>query len=113
MFTTLLFPDMVAFRGLWLCVIGALLFSLTTGVYSKKAKEKRSPSKNTVRYTVHEKPPELVVNADPEGVKVQAKPSKLQVIAYPHLQGFSPYEHTAVLGPQIGRAKRAAKGHAG
>ncbi|KAK3703953.1 hypothetical protein QZH41_003850 [Actinostola sp. cb2023] len=50
-------------------------------------------------YTVHEKPPELIVNADTEGVQVQAKPSKLQVIAYPHLQGFHPFEHTAVLGP--------------
>lgn len=50
-------------------------------------------------YTVHERPPELVVNADTEGVKVQARPSKLQVIAYPHLQGFHPFEHTAVLGP--------------
>ena len=35
------------------------------------------------KFTVHEKPPELIVNAGPEGVKVQARPSKLQVIEYP------------------------------
>jgi len=37
-------------------------------------------------FTVHEKPPELVVTASPEGVKVKARPSKLQVIEYPHTE---------------------------
>lgn len=90
---------MTAHRALWLCFVCVMVCHQIRDVYSTPMKNKRSPSRNTVRYTVHEKPPELVVNADPEGVQVQAKPSKLQVIAYPHLQPFHPFEHTSVLGP--------------
>ena len=91
-------PIMAVFHHRWIWVAFVLLFSLFTNGYTKAITNKRSPRDNT-RYTVHEKPPELVVNANPDGVKVQAKPSKLQVIAYPHLQPFHPFEHTAVLGP--------------
>lgn len=76
--------------ALWNLGLLITLFCLSNGAVIRRS---------TDGYTVHEKPPELVVNADTEGVKVQARPSKLQVIAYPHLQGFHPYEHTAVLGP--------------
>ena len=54
----------------------ALLFA---AVYARPYFDQNSES----HFTVHEKPPELVVNAGPEGVKVQAKPSKLQVVEYP------------------------------
>ena len=59
-----------------------LLAVLFAAVYARPYLDQNSES----HFTVHEKPPELVVNAGPEGVKVQAKPSKLQVVEYPGQQ---------------------------
>ena len=72
-----------------------LLFYFAVVVHSKPYQVQDD---RETRFTVHEKPPELVVNAGPEGVKVQAKPSKLQVIEYPHHQGTSWGGHGGVGG---------------
>jgi len=63
-----------------LCVIVIILPMIYGKPYQDVEHDERAES----RFTVHENPPELVVSASPEGVKVQAKPSKLQVIEYPH-----------------------------
>lgn len=70
MFISLFFFDMVVFWGLWLCLLGVVLFCFFIGVLLKGVKSKWSLRKNVVCYIVYEKLLELVVNVDFEGVKV-------------------------------------------